>query len=101
MLVRVGDTLGVGVPVRVGVALGVLVALGGLVGLSVALGVGVPVRVGVVGPQNEKLEFESEYLIDASGQDAFLALTLVSLEFAATGAEIDKEELENEQIIAG
>lgn len=33
--------------------------------------------------------------------DAFLALTLVSCEFAATSAELDKEDKDNEQIIPG
>jgi len=33
--------------------------------------------------------------------DAFLALTLVSLEFAATNAELDKEDQANETIIDG
>lgn len=33
--------------------------------------------------------------------DAFLALTLVSLEFAATNAELDKEGSEDEQHSAG
>ena len=33
--------------------------------------------------------------------DAFLALTLVACEFSATNAQLDKEEKDNEQIIAG
>lgn len=41
-----------------------------------------------------------DILSEGSG-DAFLALTLVSLEFAATSAELDKEEKDNEQIIPG
>lgn len=38
----------------------------------------------------------------AEGQgDAFLALTLVSCEFAATSAEMDKEQAENDTVVAG
>ena len=33
--------------------------------------------------------------------DAFLALTLVACEFSATNAQLNKEEKDNEQIIAG
>ena len=33
--------------------------------------------------------------------DAFLALTLVACEFSATNAQLDKEEKDNDQIIAG
>jgi hypothetical protein len=41
-----------------------------------------------------------DILSEGSG-DAFLALTLVACEFAATNAQLDKDEAENEQIIAG
>lgn len=38
----------------------------------------------------------------AEGQgDAFLALTLVSCEFAATSAEMDKEQAEDDTVVAG
>lgn len=35
-------------------------------------------------------------ILKEGGDDAFLALTLVSLEFAAVNAELDKEEAEDE-----
>ena len=41
-----------------------------------------------------------DILSEGSG-DAFLALTLVACEFAATNAQLDKEEKDNGQIIAG
>lgn len=40
-------------------------------------------------------------ILTEGGQEAFLALTLVSLEFAATNAELDKEEADNDNIIPG
>jgi hypothetical protein len=41
-----------------------------------------------------------DILTEGAG-DAFLALTLISCEFAATSAELDKEEKDNGTIIAG
>lgn len=41
-----------------------------------------------------------DILSEGSG-DAFLALTLVACEFAATNAQLDKEESENDTIIDG
>lgn len=40
-------------------------------------------------------------ILEEGGGDAFLALTLISCEFAATSAELDKEEAENDTIITG
>jgi hypothetical protein len=40
-------------------------------------------------------------ILKEGGDDAFLALTLVSLEFAAVDAELAKEEAENDDIIPG
>lgn len=40
-------------------------------------------------------------ILTEGGGDAFLALTLVSCEFAATNAELEKAEAANDQIIAG
>lgn len=40
-------------------------------------------------------------ILKDGGTEAFLALTLVSLEFAAVSAEIDKDAAENDNIIPG
>lgn len=40
-------------------------------------------------------------ILTEGGEEAFLALTLVSLEFAATNAELDKEDEANDTIIDG
>lgn len=57
-------------------------------------------------PEDRQLEVR-RYVEDfrdilSEGQgDAFLALTLVSCEFAATSAEMDKEQAEDETVVAG
>lgn len=40
-------------------------------------------------------------ILTEGGQEAFLALTLVSLEFAATNAELDKEGTDDDSVIDG
>lgn len=40
-------------------------------------------------------------ILSEGGGDAFLALTLVACEFAATNAQLDKEEAANDTIIDG
>lgn len=40
-------------------------------------------------------------ILSEGAGDAFLALTLISCEFAATSAELDKEEKDNGNVIAG
>ena len=40
-------------------------------------------------------------ILKEGGDDAFLALTLVSLEFAAVNAELDKDDQANDTIIDG
>ncbi len=40
-------------------------------------------------------------ILSEGAGDAFLALTLVSCEFAATSAELDKEEAANDNVIDG